>query len=351
MKNSIVFKTLIIGFVLFLLTYIFYNIFIFYNEQKYIDDNKQKDIDFCSLRNDDFLLNLPEGCDCYEKMYTYLIPSILTNNVKANGKEIDFLVLYPNYIVPKIALEKSDLMFGYGVWEDIDAEEQFVKKYNKHAYSFDCGVSDFKVTDKRCHFESSCIGTDEFILKDENQISSGNIHTFGQKLKELGLEDKKVFIKMDITGAETEVLPEILEYSDNVTGMTVVFYLVDSNSIIKTIDLLSKLKENFVIVARSSSWFSDLAHRKTTKYTIGELSNLLCLSFINKNIIDSYSIKLNQDDILITEKYLKNNKRYVSLFPIKTLFKQDFEFSNYKISGSIILIEKIKEIKRKLCIK
>ena len=255
-----------------------------------------KDVSVCSVSNDDYYDAEKGIINCYTKMYELAVPHLLVNKAFSNKRPLALEFLLPSYMCPKIALEKSDALMGYGVFRDIDAEIMYSNSYDKPSYAFDCGISDFKITNKLCHFESSCIGTDEFILKEENQISSGKIHTFGQKLKELGLEDKKVFIKMDIAGAEAKVLPDILKYSDNITGMSICFHFKSANQIYKNIEVIKKLKENFVLVARADHSYRRI-NKKKCKYVNNSFAEMVVLSFVNKNLINKYYIDWNQTSI------------------------------------------------------
>ena len=176
--------------------------------------------------------------NCYEDMYEVILPKLLTNNATSEGKKLEFSKYKPCYVIPKIILEKADAMISYGVKDDMNTEEKFSRKYNKPSYSFDCGVKSIKIPYEKCHFESSCIGTDKYILRNEGQVSSMNIHSFGQKIKELGLENKKVIVQMDIAGAEKEVLPDILRYSDKITGIVFVLHIEDAKSIVESLSVL-----------------------------------------------------------------------------------------------------------------
>ena len=288
--------------------------------------NSIKNIKSCEQSQDDYWDEKCEKDSCYIKMYNLLLPKLLTYSAKINSQPIKTRMYYPCYVLSDIALEKADALIGYGVFFDALAEEQFVYEYDKPAYAFDCGIPFFKTRHKKCIFESSCIGTDDFILKEENQNSSGNIHSFGQKLKELGFENKKVFIKMDIAGAETEVLPDILKYSDNITGMSITFRLTDTKKIIKSFDILDSINEDFILIARANH-FSENHKEKKSKYLNGEIPAVIVLSYINKNLIDEYSLNW-VDKPIINDNIDKNN---IHTVPKGIIKKQ------------IILLERIKK--------
>lgn len=290
-----------------------------------------KEISACTMSNDDYF-DCEKGIDnCYKKMYNLLIPHLLVNKAYADGKPLKFEILLPSYVCPTVALEQSDALMSYGVFQDMLAENKFVNLYDAPSYSFDCGISSYKLENENCHFESSCIGTDEFILKEENQISSGKIHTFAQKLKELKLDNKMVFVKMDIAGAEGYILPDLIKSADNITGMSICFRFKTAKEILKDISVLEEIEKDFVLVARADHSFRSI-NKKTCRYMSGDFSEVIVLTFINKNLIDRYHLDFNQTSTQTFDKGLN-------------WFKQE----PTKIDETVVIYKKIKNLKRKLC--
>ncbi len=103
------------------------------------------------------------------------------------------------YLVPRVAFEKADVLLGYGIADDISFEESFSTVYQKPSFGFDCGVENIPINNKLCTFISECIANDNNVYV--HQKSSGKFSTFPHQLKKLGLQDKKLFIKMDIESA------------------------------------------------------------------------------------------------------------------------------------------------------
>lgn len=247
--------------------------------------------------------------NCYTDMYEVILPKLLTFNATSDGKKLEFSKYKPCYVIPKIILEKADAMISYGVKDDMNTEEEFSRKYNKPSYSFDCGIKSIEIPYEKCHFESSCIGTDKYILRNEGQVSSMNIHTFGQKIKELGYENKKVIVQMDIAGAEKEVLPDILQYSDKITGIVFVLHIEDAKSIVESLSVLDLLKKDFVLVCKSNH-FAEPNNGKTCKYLEGNIAPLVALSYVNKSLLDSYSLNFEDKNTFGT-----NDKNLIKLIP------------------------------------
>ena len=134
---------------------------------------------------------------------------------------------------------------------------------------------------------------DEFILKEFNQVSSEKIHSFGQKLKELNLENKPVFIKMDIAGAEIGVMPDILKYADNIVGMAVVFRMNTNDNIIEFDKIAKEIEKNFVPVVRNMHIYESYEGCKC-RYMQSFLSVPVCITYVNKKLITSDTIPFKQ---------------------------------------------------------
>ena len=124
------------------------------------------------------------------------------------------------------------------------------------------------------------------------QVSSGKIHSFGEKLKELKLEDKKVFLKMDIAGADLDVMPDILNYHKNLTGFSLVIRLNNPRNIVHYNNLLKDIENNFVLVARN-----ELASKRycNCDYKNKDLATTISLTYINKEFVDEKYMPLKQN--------------------------------------------------------
>ncbi|MCR4555245.1 MAG: hypothetical protein K5766_00325 [Alphaproteobacteria bacterium] len=131
------------------------------------------------------------------------------------------------YVVPVAALELSDALMGYGIGDDISFERDFSQRFDKPSFGFDCGVQNIETGDSRCHFFSECIGTSKCLFS--NQVSSGHISTFSNQLQRMGLIGKKIFVKMDIEGAEFDVIDDILSHVKNITGIVLEIHISNRN--------------------------------------------------------------------------------------------------------------------------
>jgi len=259
------------------------------NYQKEIE----KQISYCR-KNPDIDYRKQDSCFC--KMYNLLLPRLIIYKAYNNFKPLKLLIETWNpYIVPEIALEKADAIIGYGAGYEIQFEDHFSMLYDKPAYAFDCGVQGVKFNSKKCHFESECIGTDEFILHEKGQVSSGKMHSFENKLKQLNLTDKKVYLKMDIAGAESEVIPDILKFKDNITGISLVIHYKSSKDIIEDTKILKMLERDFVLIARNNHHVETYINTNC-KYCDYKIAKAITLSYINKNLVDFKYIPFNQNN-------------------------------------------------------
>lgn len=240
---------------------------------------------------------ISQKSDVYEP-FKKLIPHFIVYKAYVNFKPIEFVRLgldaSSQYFVPYYALEKSDAVIGYGVLHDIDFEDWYSREYNRPSYAFDCGISESPRDDTTplCHFASECLGTDECILPWLK--SSKKIHTFPEKLKELNLEKKPIYVRFD-TGAEAvpHIMDDILANSDYITGISFVIHCDDGKTTALMEKLLPEIEKNFILVARHTHPCHKLKFQvpKTRHYFGMGMS----LSYVNRNLVDSYHIKLNQD--------------------------------------------------------
>jgi hypothetical protein len=193
------------------------------------------------------------------------------------------------YVVPVLALNTADVLLGYGIADDSSFEEQFCEIYQKPAYGFDCGVNQVASKNKLFTFVPECIASDKFLYG--NQKSSAKISSFTSQINKLNLSDKKIFIKMDIEGAEYEAFDDILTHHAKITGIVLEIHFGDQKTTDQAIKLLHSLFENFVLLHvhgnNCGSYF-------TTKNSIGSIPKVLELTYIHKSLVTNYHLSKNQ---------------------------------------------------------
>jgi len=229
----------------------------------------------------------------YQNTFDKIAARLVVYDAKMNNIPLEFIRLGRNndggYVVPIAALESADALMGYGIADDISFERDFSQRFDKLSFGFDCGVQNIKTDDSRCHFCSECIGTSKYLYKD--QTSSGHISSFSEQLQRLKLTNKKVFIKMDIEGAEFDVMDDILKHMGNVTGMVLEIHIPHGNPE-KVLKTLSALNRHLVLVHLHGNNYSDSYF--DTKYSSEPIPKVLELTYINKNLLSFYEISKNQ---------------------------------------------------------
>jgi hypothetical protein len=199
------------------------------------------------------------------------------------GKDYD-----GGYIVPEIALSKADALIGYGVLDDISFEEQFSDIYNKNSYGFDCTTKDISIKNKLTKFVPECIANAMKCKSLGDKFTS-----FEQQLKTLNLEDKKIFVKMDIEGNEYDTLPEVLENANNITGIAMEMHFYgDVQQFKKAFSLFSALSKDFILVHIHGN--SSSPNEFTAKNVKGSIPRVIELSYINKNLLQDFKLSKNQ---------------------------------------------------------
>lgn len=190
------------------------------------------------------------------------------------------------YVIAEIAIQKAEAVLGYGIADDISFEEAASALYKKPSWGLDGTCPPIPTKHPLCHFIPLCIGKSADSEQREKYV------TFDQQIELLNLEDKKLFIKMDIEGGEYEVLPDILKHFQNITGIVLEIHFCDEPSISQALALLKRLQEHFLLIhVHANNICQDCF---VTTNSTGKLTRVLELSYINKNCVDTYSIALDQ---------------------------------------------------------
>lgn len=195
--------------------------------------------------------------------------------LKRMGKDHD-----GGYVVPELALEKADVILGYGVNDDISFEESISQQYGKRSYGFDGTVDFNQKTHPLCQFLPICIISEA--ERERIQGKPSKASSFKDHLGMLHIQDKKIFVKMDIETAEYATMPDVLKYSPQITGVTFeIHFDYDLNFIPKALHLLKQFEKDFVLVHVHG-------HNRTSLFSVpnakGYVPRLLELSYINRHL-------------------------------------------------------------------
>ena len=194
------------------------------------------------------------------------------------------------YVVAEKSLKSADVLLGYGIADDISFEEAFCRRYKKPAYGFDGGVENVTSKNKLFTFLRESISSDKFLYG--GQTSSGKVSTFGQQVSRLKLQNKKIFIKMDIEGAEYDAFVDILPHHAHITGIVLELHFKTLESIKRAIELLSALDKEFLLIRIHGN--NACGGKFSAKGVIGKIPYMVELTYINKNLVTKFEVSKDQ---------------------------------------------------------
>ncbi|APF04643.1 hypothetical protein D7216_08110 [Legionella pneumophila] len=203
-----------------------------------------------------------------------------------HGKEND-----GGYVAAVKAFKQADVLLGYGIHKDNSFEDQFSLIYNKPSYGFDCGIEQVASKSKLFTLVKECIVSDAFLYNPAN--TNHKVTSFVEQLDNLNIKDKKLFIKMDIEGAEYDAFSGIMKHKDNITGIALEIHFNDARSTQNAITLLEQLEKHFVLIHVHGNNYAAATGFSTTK-SLGTIPNVIELSYINKALVKNYNLSENQ---------------------------------------------------------
>lgn len=290
MKKKILFAILsILLATLAYFTYVFAEYFYRQNENK-------KMVQYCS-QND--------TKECYDRMFELMLPELLLYDAFIDNKPVELIKIdeEQSRIDSYYSLKNANAMLGYGVYFTTNYEENYSELFDKNSYTFDCGVHSYKPNHEKCYFYSECIASDKFLIFDhmftkQMQVSSGSVHTLNDKLLELNLKGKNVFVKMDVAEADVVAIPELVKNSDSIIGVNLALYLSSPSAIIERIPVIQELNKDFILIARNLPYRhtnADYEIINSKYYRYIQDARYMYLSYINKKFVQKYFVSLNQN--------------------------------------------------------
>jgi hypothetical protein len=133
------------------------------------------------------------------------------------GREFD-----GGYVVADTAFAGVDVLVSYGLANDVSFEIAALTKHPKlEAHGFD-GSSDFESLPKvpRLHLHREFVGTDRFAYATASE--KGGTDSYRNHLARVGALAKRVFLKIDIEGAEWDAFADVPdELWGNVQGVVI----------------------------------------------------------------------------------------------------------------------------------
>lgn len=126
------------------------------------------------------------------------------------------------YVVAEAALADAEIMVSYGLADDVSFEVAALTKYPRLVvHGFD-GSSDIEALPKmpRLHLHREFVGTDRFSYAPF--AAGGKIGSYRGHLAQIGALGKRIFLKIDIEGAEWDAFADVPdELWRNVQGVAI----------------------------------------------------------------------------------------------------------------------------------
>ncbi|HSW72120.1 MAG TPA: FkbM family methyltransferase, partial [Chlamydiales bacterium] len=196
------------------------------------------------------------------------------------------------YVIPELAMQEAEVVMGYGISDDISFEDDASSLYGKPSFGFDGSSKSVKPKAPNCHFIPSNIVSEKFVKSLGNRVRTTTFGSFNQHLSWIGASDKKLFLKMDIEGNEYPVMPDILKHASKITGIVLEIHFAVVEQIEQALKLMQKLSQDFLLVHVHGNNCAESAF--VTSNSKGELPRLFELTYINKNLVQSYEISRDQ---------------------------------------------------------
>jgi len=193
------------------------------------------------------------------------------------------------YVVPEKALEEADVIMGYGISDDSSFEESASEIYKKRSYGFDGSVALDTVSHPLFDFSPIYIISSEQ-MKQFNGVPT-KYSSFDQHLKIFHLEDKKIFVKMDIESNEYQTMPDILRHTPQITGITFELHILNNEQVSQANYLLKQFQKDYLLVHVHGH---NLLPRFQVPNAKGSIPTHLELSYINKNLVHHYELSQKQ---------------------------------------------------------
>lgn len=180
------------------------------------------------------------------------------------------------YLVPEISLQKADLLLGFGIGNNNSFEDSFSIIFNKPSYGFDCTIQSSASKSPLFHFIPKCIA--------HKKTDSSNTNFFEQ-ISLLNLQGKKIFIKMDIEGAEYDIIQDILQYSPQITGLVFELHIWNEQMLESATSLLSSINKHFTLVHIHGN--NCAKHYIQGSNITGKMPSLIELTYISRNLLNN----------------------------------------------------------------
>lgn len=252
--------------------------------------------------------------ECYIRMFEQMLPKLLFNKVTKNKKEIEYLKIANSDPLWQAfpAFYLSDIFINYVQYK----KSNFQKDYPDYTF----GASEIM------ELESY-----EFEGKESNSDKKITDELFST-LDILQNANKKIVINLILDEFDKNIIERLLKYSDIILEFNVFAKFKNSKEIIEFICMTNIINNDYILVSRNSMTELGTKVDLIDKYYEGPIYNaIFALSFLNKCIIDDYSISMQQ----------RTNKFFIGE---KVRWYSSDKTQKTSIHHCVIWTEKIKEL-------
>ncbi len=179
------------------------------------------------------------------------------------------------YVLPQLLIDKTEVIYSYGVGSDVSFEIDFVKEKNIRCRIFDHTVD----------APSSIIYFPEIIFCKEGLSTdvAPSKNSFMNHRKIYLDEDKKILLKIDIEGGEYKIFQDEKKFNfDNICGLIIELHDIGFHKKLAK-SILSKFNENFLLVHVHGNNYGRFFEDEFTIYP-----DTMELTYINRGLIDQY---------------------------------------------------------------
>jgi len=168
---------------------------------------------------------------------------VLKDFIKLKSNISDLIRVGPKndggYVVNKSALQFSEVLYTYGVGWTYDFEKDYVSMFShKKVHMYDPTIDPFEIPEENI----------KFYLQGLHGYTE-NKTSFDNHLLSNGDENSKIFLKIDVEGAEYDFFKFVnLEKLKNVVGMVIEFHELNSlDNLKRFLNVIHKINEKFDI--------------------------------------------------------------------------------------------------------
>jgi hypothetical protein len=187
------------------------------------------------------------------------------------------------YVLPEKLLKEVDVLYSYGIGNDVSFENGFFGLTRKAIRMYDHTIA----------AKPFSMHEDRVVLRIEGLSleKSENTDDFLSHILQNDHQEKKILLKIDIEGYELEYFARVINdfFKDNVLGILVeVHFIEKSENQKKFLRLLENLKDNYLLNHIHGNNYCN-----PCVFDIGEtydIPRVLECTFVNRKIVDNYQL-------------------------------------------------------------